>query len=75
VPEGGEGTSVEVVIPFDYADFESLVEPDDGRAIGSVLNMHRVKPSGLPTTDRDVDPDVAGDDEVDEPDLPHAIGQ
>ncbi len=71
----GEGTGVEVVIPFDYVELESPAEPDDGGAIGFVLNMHWAKPSGLPVRDPDVDPDVMGNDEADEADLPHAIGQ
>jgi signal transduction histidine kinase len=71
----GEGTGVEVVIPFDSAQPESPAEPDDGGPIGFVLNMHWAKPSGLPADDRDNESDVAGDDEVDEQDLPHAIGQ
>jgi len=43
--------------------------------IGFVLNMHWAKHSGLPATDRDAEVDVASDDEVDEPDIPHAVGQ
>jgi len=74
VLERGEVASVKVVIPFDYADTESLVEPDDARAIGFVVNIHRAKPSGLLVTDLDVDPDADGYDEVEEPGLPHAIG-
>ena len=72
--ERGEVASVKVVIPFDYADTESLVEPDNARAIGFVLNIDRVTPSGLPSADLDVDPDADGYDEVEEPGLPHAIG-
>lgn len=67
----GVGTGVEVVIPFDYEELESSDEPDDGGAIGFVLNMHWAKPSGLPVHD----PDDSGEDEADEPDFPYAIGQ
>jgi hypothetical protein len=70
VLEGGEVAVVKVVIPFDYANTESLVEPDDARAIGFVVNIHRAKPSGLLVTDLDVDPDADGDDKVGEPDFP-----
>jgi hypothetical protein len=71
----GEGTGVEVVIPFDYEALESPDEPDDGGAIGFVLNMHWAKPSGLPVHDLDEGLNIAGDDEGDDPDLPYAIGQ
>ena len=52
MPEGRESASVKAVVPFDYADMESLIKQADARPIGFVVNIHEEKPSGLPVTDQ-----------------------
>ena len=70
----GEGTGVEVVIPFSAAALEQDSESEDPGAIGSVLNMHWSPPPGRPAHMPEGPQDVQGRDS-DDSDLPHAIGQ
>ncbi len=66
----GEGTGVEVVIPFSDAQSEPPAKANDPGAIGSVLNMHWAPPTGdSAASTRD------GDDDENGPSLRHAIGQ
>lgn len=64
----GEGTGVDVVIPFVDEQPQSSNATEDPGAIGSVLNMHWAPPAN-----RSVGVDQ--DEDGDEPELPHAIGQ
>ena len=62
----GEGTGVDVVIPFDDDPAATAEEPG---AIGSVLNMHWAPPAS-----RNDKKDVNEETE-DGQDFPHAVGQ
>lgn len=64
----GEGTGVDVVIPFVDEQSQTSNGAEDPGAIGSVLNMHWAPPARKHTGG-------SSDEDTDEPDLPHAIGQ
>ncbi|MBT3941800.1 MAG: hypothetical protein HOC77_06695 [Chloroflexi bacterium] len=64
----GEGTGVDVVIPFVDEEARMFNVPEDPGAIGSVLNMHWTPPLHEVGTSGD-------NEDEDGPDFPHAIGQ